>query len=237
MATSRGWPKNHFGENQLSPGSLGMSPLPTAHPRLLQQTSVRPSTRSYPRFSLAMGSSPGFGSTARDSPRPLQTRFRSGSGCPSLSLATNGHSPVHSPIGTPSEGSTPPSDRLEAHGFRLSFTPLTGVLFTCPSRYSSAIGRAGYLALGGGPPCFPRDSTCPAVLTVTERSQPPVAYRALTVFGRPFQQRSARGPVAHSVAGLPPRPSGRPTPDQHRRQPVPPAGFGLLPVRSPLLRE
>src|SRR5690606_36092538 len=108
MATSRGWPKNHFGENQLSPGSLGMSPLPTAHPRLLQQTSVRPSTRSYPRFSLAMGSSPGFGSTARDSPRPLQTRFRSGSGCPYLSLATNGHSPVHSPIGTPSGSSRPP---------------------------------------------------------------------------------------------------------------------------------
>ena len=28
----------HFGENQLSPGSLGISPLPTAHPNLLQQT-------------------------------------------------------------------------------------------------------------------------------------------------------------------------------------------------------
>ena len=34
----------HFGENQLSPGSLGISPLTAAHPRLLQQTSVRPST-------------------------------------------------------------------------------------------------------------------------------------------------------------------------------------------------
>jgi hypothetical protein len=29
----------------------------------------------------------------------------------------------------------------------------------------------------------------------------------------------------------------RPTPRRHRRQAVPPAGFGLLPVRSPLLRE
>ena len=29
----------------------------------------------------------------------------------------------------------------------------------------------------------------------------------------------------------------RPTPHRHRRQAVPPAGFGLLPVRSPLLRE
>ena len=31
--------------------------------------------------------------------------------------------------------------------------------------------------------------------------------------------------------------SGRPTPVAHRRQPVPHDGFGLLPVRSPLLRE
>jgi hypothetical protein len=60
-------PKSTFGENQLSPGSLGISPLPTAHPRPLQRTSVRASTRSYTRFTLAMGSSPGFGSTARDS--------------------------------------------------------------------------------------------------------------------------------------------------------------------------
>ena len=81
VAAPPGCTSMHFGENQLSPGSLGISPLPTAHPRLLQQTSVRPSTRSYPRFSLAMGSSPGFGSTARDSCRPVQTRFRSGSGC------------------------------------------------------------------------------------------------------------------------------------------------------------
>ena len=57
----------HFGENQLSPGSLGISPLPTAHPSLLQQTPVRASTASYSRFALAMGSSRGFGLARRDS--------------------------------------------------------------------------------------------------------------------------------------------------------------------------
>ena len=57
----------HFGENQLSPGSLGISPLPTAHPSLLQQTPVRSSTASYSGFHLAMGSSPGFGLARRDS--------------------------------------------------------------------------------------------------------------------------------------------------------------------------
>jgi hypothetical protein len=49
------------------------------------------------------------------------------------------------------------SHRLSANGFRVYFTPLTGVLFTFPSRYWSAIGRQEYLALEGGPPCFPQD--------------------------------------------------------------------------------
>ena len=59
----------HFGENQLSPGSLGISPLPTGHPR---QFAIRhgfgPPRAVTARFTLAMGSSPGFGSVRRDSP-------------------------------------------------------------------------------------------------------------------------------------------------------------------------
>src|SRR5918998_992610 len=56
----------HFGENQLSPSLIGLSPLPTAHPLSFQPKWVRSSTRSYPRFNLAMGRSLGFGSRARD---------------------------------------------------------------------------------------------------------------------------------------------------------------------------
>jgi hypothetical protein len=55
----------HFEENQLSPRSIGISPLPTVHPSCLQPTPVRPSTRCYPRFSLTMGRSRGFGSNPR----------------------------------------------------------------------------------------------------------------------------------------------------------------------------
>ena len=36
-----------------------------------------------------------------------------------------------------------------AHGFRDSFTPLEGVLFTFPSRYSFAIGLTGVFSLAG----------------------------------------------------------------------------------------
>src|SRR5688572_29722504 len=44
------------------------------------------------------------------------------------------------------------SYRLLACGFRISFTPRTGVLFTCPSRYSSTIGHTGVFSLGGWSP-------------------------------------------------------------------------------------
>jgi hypothetical protein len=34
----------HFGENQLAPGSIGISPLTTGHPLIFQHQSVRTST-------------------------------------------------------------------------------------------------------------------------------------------------------------------------------------------------
>ena len=57
----------HFGENQLFPGLISLSLRPTAHPLIFQHQWVRSSTKFYQRFNLAMGSSPGFGSTYRDS--------------------------------------------------------------------------------------------------------------------------------------------------------------------------
>ena len=41
------------------------------------------------------------------------------------------------------------SDRLYATGFRNSFTPLRGVLFTFPSRYLCTIGLSGVFSLTG----------------------------------------------------------------------------------------
>ena len=89
----------HFGENQLSPCSIGISPLPTAHPNLLQQISVRPFTSCYARCSLAMGSSHGFRSPPRHG-CALHTRVRSASGCDCLKPATWRNSSGHTPKGT-----------------------------------------------------------------------------------------------------------------------------------------
>ena len=46
-----------FGEYELSPGLIGLSLLPTAHPDTFQCISVGPSTECYFRFSRAMGRS------------------------------------------------------------------------------------------------------------------------------------------------------------------------------------
>jgi hypothetical protein len=56
--TSRGSTSIDFGENQLSPGLIGLSPLPTSHPSGFQPTPVRASTGCYPSFTLLMGRSP-----------------------------------------------------------------------------------------------------------------------------------------------------------------------------------
>ena len=49
-------------------------------------------------------------------------------------------------------------------GFQVLFHSPPGVLFTFPSRYYALSVTISYLGLDGGPPCFPPDSSCPAVL-------------------------------------------------------------------------
>ena len=65
----------HFGENQLSPLSIGISPRPTRHPSGLQSTPVRASMTCYGHFTLHMGSSSGFGSTIRDNDALFRLAF------------------------------------------------------------------------------------------------------------------------------------------------------------------
>jgi hypothetical protein len=54
----RGYTKIYFGENQLSPSLIGLSPLPSSHPSGFQPTSVRTSTACYGGFILLKGRSP-----------------------------------------------------------------------------------------------------------------------------------------------------------------------------------
>jgi hypothetical protein len=135
----------HFGENQLSRSLIGLSPLPTAHPPGFQPWWVRSSTRSYPRFNLAMGRSLRFGSRACDSNALFGLAFATAPPHGLTSPHTT-NSQAHSSKGTPS----PPQGRLRrivGTRFQVLFHSPPGVLFTFPSRYLSAIGHQGVFRL------------------------------------------------------------------------------------------
>src|ERR671921_1146469 len=135
----------HFGENQLSRSLIGLSPLPTAHPPGFQPWWVRSSTRSYPRFNLAMGRSLRFGSRSRDWNALFGLAFATAAPH-GLTSPRNTNSQAHSSKGTPSPllGLL---RRIVSTRFQVLFHSPPGVLFTFPSRYLSAIGHQGVFRL------------------------------------------------------------------------------------------
>jgi len=132
----------HFGENQLSRSLIGLSPLPTAHPPGFQPWWVRSSTRSYPRFNLAMGRSLRFGSRACDSLALFRLAFATATPHGLTSPHTT-NSQAHSSKGTLSRPHTRAAtlQRLVGARFQDLFHSPPGVLLTFPSRYLSAIGH------------------------------------------------------------------------------------------------
>src|SRR6185437_9671573 len=108
--------------------------------KALQRPQVRPSSPCYRTFSLAMGSSRGFGSHQPNSLARFRLAFAPAPRAATLNLARLMHSPAHSSIGTPSRGLTP-LRRFVGTWFQDLFHSPPGVLFTFPSRYLSAIGR------------------------------------------------------------------------------------------------
>src|SRR5699024_6945972 len=154
---------SNFGENQLSPCSIGFSPLPTPHPRIFQHTWVRASSQCYLTFTLDMGRSHGFGSTTTyytpysDS---LSLRLRI------FYLTLHGIVTRRSILQKVCRYPLTGFDYLYAHGFRFSFPPLPGCLSPFPHGTGSLSVTREYLALGDGPPGFRRNFSCSAVLRI-----------------------------------------------------------------------
>jgi len=230
----------HFGENQLSRSLIGLSPLATGHPPGFQPWWVRASTPSYRRFTLPMARSPRFGSTACDYQRPLQTRFRYG--YPTrVNLATHHDSQAHSSKGTPSP--TPPKagpTALTACRHTVSGTlspPLTGALFTIPSRYWSAIGHQEVFSLttwswqihtGFHGPRATRDNA-----REPHAFRLPDSHRLRST----IPDRSATHTVSHSPPGRRTQLGAPTTPHTQPPPGITRARFRLLRFRSPLLTE
>ena len=166
----------HFGEYELFPSLIGLSPLTTSHPNLLQQMRVRSSSWCYPTFNLLMARSLGFGSNACNYNRPIQTRFP----CASiyrLKLATYTNSLTHYAKGTPS-GLRPPTACRQPVSGSISL-PLSGCFSPFPHGTCSLSVMHEYLGLESGLPMFRQDFTCPALL---EDLYAFYLYGAITLF-------------------------------------------------------
>ena len=161
-----------------------------------------------------MGSSPGFVSNPCDYVRPIQTRFRFGSGCTSLNLATKSNSPAHSPKGTPSDlPAARPKARLGpgivlrllvSTRFQVLFTPLTRVLFTFPSRYLFTIGRPSVFSLTPWSARIQTGFHVSRLTWDTARSLGVFADVPVTLSGVPFQGLRLTLCVPHRGPATPP---------------------------------
>ncbi len=202
---------------------IGLSPLSAGHRRRFQPTCVRPSTGSYPRFSLPTDSSPGFASAARDSSRPVKARFRCGSLSVNLAPRQRLAGSFYKRHAVTPRGVL----RLLAGArFQVLFHSPPGVLFTFPSRYWFAIGHWRVLRLGGWSPLLPTGFHVSGGTRVPGGGDRGSAYGALTLYRRP----SHAVPLPRSFVTaqcLVPRP----------RRGLRSRRFGLFPVRSPLLGE
>ncbi len=108
-------------------------------------------------------------------------------------------------------------------GFQNLFTPLSGVLFTFPSRYWFTIGLRGIFSLGGWSPQLRPGLHVSRATQDPASARPGFRIRGSNPLRPDFSDRSPIRTLSYS------------------RGPTTPAGrtgwFGLLPVRSPLLRE
>ena len=212
---------------------IGLSPLSTGHPLRFQPKWVRPSTGSYPRFSLPMDSSPGFASAACDSLAILKARFR----CGSFTNLTSPHTATRWLILQKARRHNARLLRLLVGArFQVLFHSPPGVLFTFPSRYWFAIGHRRVFSLGGWSPRlrtgFHVSGPTRDTLQWSDRFRvrgshplrPALPCRSAT---DRICNHSAEGSSATSV----PQPPGGNACRLHS------PGFGLLRFRSPLLAQ
>ena len=180
---------------------------------------VRTSTAFYGNFILGMGRSPGFGPAHADSyalftlgfpaaPRPWRLTLPACAARRTVLQKVRGRAHAALP-------------QFVDTGFQVLFHSPHGVLFTFPSQYSALSVTGWYLALRGGPRSFPQGSSCPVVLWIPpRRRRPSPTGLSPSTAGLP---RHVPLGAAHMLCG--------PNPGAHAHR------FGLLPFRSPLLRE
>ena len=179
---------------------IRLSLLPTGPPPVFQHWWVRPSTARYGRFSLPMGSSPRFASTAYDIVARFGLAFAL---APPLKGLTAPHAVTRRIIMQKARGQAgrkahgPPTARR--HGVSGSVSsPGRGSSHRSVALLGSLSVVVEYLALEEGPPRFRPGFTCPTLLGYRPGGPASVAYGAVTRCGAPFQGASAGRDLGNS---------------------------------------
>ena len=177
----------HFGEYELFPSLIGLSPLPTGHPKTFQRQRVRPSTMCYHSFSLPMGRSHGFASATTDYGALFRLAFAAAPPLKGLTLLATATRRLimqkarrhHAKRVTPTA-----CRRMVSGSISL---PCSGFFSPFPHGTSSLSVSQEYLALADGPARFTQGFTCPALLRIPLSIILPYPYGTITPFGSTFQ--------------------------------------------------
>ena len=155
----------HFGEYELSPSLISLSPLPSSHREAFQRLFVRSSSWFYPTFNLLKGRSLGFASTPSDYSALFRLAFASAAALKSLNLARKSNSQVHYAKGTPSQHEAAPTacKRTGSGSISLFYSKYFSPF---PHGTGSLSVSGEYLALPDGPGRFTQDFSCPALLRI-----------------------------------------------------------------------
>ena len=122
----------HFGEYELFPSLIGLSPLPSGHPKTFQRQRVRSSTICYYSFNLPKGRSHGFASTTANYGALFRLAFAT---APILKILTLLTTVTRRLIMQKARRHTEVLRPLVSVRFQDLFTPFFRVLFTFPSQY------------------------------------------------------------------------------------------------------
>jgi hypothetical protein len=179
-----------------------------------------------------MGRSSRFGSTPSDS-TPISDSLSLRLRLTRLNLAAKSKSQTHYAKGTRSDihgypWKRPPTACKHTVSGTISF-PSLGCFSPFPHGTCSLSVASEYLALEDGPPSFPRDSTCPAVLGNCFQRDRRVSCTGLSP---PLVVLSRIIPLHADFLTLRVNPEAAPQPQRYSYR-----WFRLFPVRSPLLRE
>ena len=154
----------HFGEYELFPSLIGLSPLPTGHPKTFQRQRVRASTEYYHSFTLPMGRSHGFASTTANLFALFRLAFAT---APSLNELTLLATVTRRLIMQKARRHLKKAPTACKHMVSCSISlPYSGFFSPFPHGTSSLSVSQEYLALPDGPGKFTQGFTCPALLRI-----------------------------------------------------------------------